>query len=56
MIIESIREFNRTVPFVPYEIFMAGGAHYLSLLTDAERSMATLEAEGLPVSARIILP
>lgn len=29
MVIESIREFNRTVPFVPYEIRMAGGERYV---------------------------
>jgi hypothetical protein len=28
MVIQSLREFNRAVPFVPYEIQMAGGAHY----------------------------
>ena len=28
MVIESIREFNRTVPFVPYEIRMARGERY----------------------------
>ena len=28
MVIESIREFNRTVPFVPYEIRMNGGETY----------------------------
>jgi hypothetical protein len=28
MVIESIREFNRTVPFVPYEIHMASGERY----------------------------
>src|SRR5688572_23480890 len=28
MVIESIREFNRAVPFVPYEIHMASGACY----------------------------
>jgi len=28
MVIESIRQFNRTVPFVPYEIRMAGGEKY----------------------------
>jgi len=28
MVIESIREFNRTVPFVPYEIRMASGERY----------------------------
>ena len=28
MVIESIREFNRTVPFVPYEIRMASGEHF----------------------------
>ena len=28
MVIESIREFNRTVPFVPYEIFTASGERY----------------------------
>jgi hypothetical protein len=29
MVIQSIREFNRTVPFVPYEIRMAGGEVYV---------------------------
>ena len=29
MVIESIREFNRTVPFLPYEIRMAGGERYV---------------------------
>ena len=29
MVIESIREFNRAVPFVPYEIRMAGGERYM---------------------------
>ena len=29
MVIESIREFNRTVPFEPYEICMASGERYL---------------------------
>jgi len=28
MVIESIREFNRTVPFVPYEVHMNGGETY----------------------------
>ena len=28
MVIESIREFNRAVPFVPYEIHTAGGESY----------------------------
>jgi len=28
MVIESIREFNRAVPFVPYEIHMASGERY----------------------------
>ena len=28
MVIESIREFNRAVPFRPYEIQMASGEHY----------------------------
>ena len=28
MVIESIREFNRTVPFAPYEIRMASGERY----------------------------
>ena len=28
MVIESIREFNRTVPFKPYEIRMASGERY----------------------------
>src|SRR5438445_13123554 len=28
MVIESIREFNRQVPFVPYEIHMASGERY----------------------------
>jgi len=28
MVIESIREFNRAVPFVPYEIRMNGGETY----------------------------
>jgi len=28
MVIKSIREFNRTVPFVPYEIHMASGERY----------------------------
>ena len=28
MVIESIREFNRRVPFVPYEIHMASGERY----------------------------
>ena len=28
MVIESIREFNRTVPFKPYEIHMASGERY----------------------------
>ena len=28
MVIESIREFNRAVPFVPYEIRMASGEQY----------------------------
>jgi hypothetical protein len=29
MVIESIREFNRTVPFKPYEIRMASGERYV---------------------------
>ncbi len=29
MVIESIREFNRAVPFVPYELHLASGEHYL---------------------------
>ncbi len=29
MVIESIREFNRAVPFEPYEIRMAGGERYV---------------------------
>lgn len=29
MVIESIREFNRAAPFVPYEIRMAGGERYV---------------------------
>ena len=29
MLIESIREFNRTVPFRPYEIRMASGERYV---------------------------
>jgi hypothetical protein len=29
MVIESIREFNRKVPFEPYEIHMAGGERYV---------------------------
>ena len=29
MLIETIREFNRAVPFKPYEIRMAGGARYV---------------------------
>ena len=28
MVIESIREFNHTVPFVPYEIHTASGERY----------------------------
>ena len=28
MVIESIREFNQAVPFVPYEIRMASGEKY----------------------------
>jgi hypothetical protein len=28
VVIESIREFNRAVPFVPYEIRMASGERY----------------------------
>ena len=28
MVIESIREFNRAIPFTPYEIRMAGGELY----------------------------
>ena len=28
MVIESIREFNRTVPFKPYEIRIASGERY----------------------------
>ena len=28
MVIESIREFNRAVPFVPYEIRTVGGDRY----------------------------
>ena len=28
MVIESIREFNRSVPFVPYEIHTASGERY----------------------------
>ena len=28
MVIESIREFNRAVPFVPYEIRTASGERY----------------------------
>ena len=28
MVIQSIREFNRAVPFVPYEIRMASGQRY----------------------------
>jgi hypothetical protein len=28
MVIESIREFNRKVPFKPYEIHMASGERY----------------------------
>ena len=28
MVIESIREFNRSVPFVPYEVHMNGGETY----------------------------
>ncbi len=28
MVIESIREFNRAVPFVPYEIHTASGESY----------------------------
>ena len=29
MVIESIREFNRAVPFVPYEIRMVGGERFV---------------------------
>ncbi|MBI4024265.1 MAG: hypothetical protein HY360_04740 [Verrucomicrobia bacterium] len=29
MIVESIREFNRAAPFVPYEIRTASGERYL---------------------------
>ena len=29
MVIESIREFNRAVPFKPYEIKTAGGERYV---------------------------
>ena len=29
MVIESIREFNRAVPFKPYEIRMASGERYV---------------------------
>jgi hypothetical protein len=28
MVIDSIREFNRTVPFTPYEIHAASGERY----------------------------
>ena len=28
MVIESIREFNHSVPFVPYEVRMNGGESY----------------------------
>ncbi len=28
MVIESIRGFNRAIPFVPYEIRLAGGEKY----------------------------
>ena len=28
MVIDSIREFNRTVPFTPYEIHTASGERY----------------------------
>ncbi|HYV27692.1 MAG TPA: hypothetical protein VFA77_09180 [Candidatus Eisenbacteria bacterium] len=28
MVIESIREFNRAVPFIPYEIHTASGERY----------------------------
>jgi hypothetical protein len=28
MVIQSIREFNRSLPFVPYEIHMASGERY----------------------------
>lgn len=28
MVVESIREFNRAVPFIPYEIHMASGERY----------------------------
>ena len=28
MVIESIREFNRAIPFVPYKICMASGERY----------------------------
>ncbi|HEY4271310.1 MAG TPA: hypothetical protein VGM65_04850 [Candidatus Udaeobacter sp.] len=28
VVIKSIREFNHAVPFVPYEIHMAGGETY----------------------------
>ena len=29
MVVESIREFNRAVPFKPYEIRMASGERYV---------------------------
>jgi hypothetical protein len=29
MVIESIREFNRTVPFLPYEIHTASGERFV---------------------------
>jgi len=29
MVIESIREFNREAPFVPYEVHMNGGETYV---------------------------
>jgi hypothetical protein len=29
MVIESIREFNRAAPFVPYELHMNGGETYV---------------------------
>jgi hypothetical protein len=28
VVIESIRQFNRAVPFLPYEIHIASGEHY----------------------------
>jgi hypothetical protein len=34
MVIEAIRQFNRTVPFVPYDIRMASGGHYSVPLPD----------------------